>query len=106
MSRTYRCTNGASKKLKGTAFQRVCWTWRDDERNADIDYNDGLDAEYARHIRQGFKGGLQRNHGKYTRKHTTKQEKQKMKKKLHNCIKHDCYEDMVSYTNKERVRWT
>jgi hypothetical protein len=87
MSRTYKCTKGKSKKLKPYFYQRVMYSW-ETERSQEIDYNDGLDKEYALNLKKGtFNQGVPKNF----RKMLKKSENARVRNYLYNCKKDEDY---------------
>jgi hypothetical protein len=102
MSRTYRCTNVNSKRIKASARHRVMNIYQSDY-NEHIDYNDGINKDFALNIRKGFKGGLRMNHNKYTRKFSLKNEKSKFKQKLFNCLKYNEFNEIILTQNKKNI---
>tara|TARA_Y100001956_G_C4025313_1_gene143766 strand:- start:200 stop:517 length:318 start_codon:yes stop_codon:yes gene_type:complete len=102
MSRTYKCTKGNSKKLKPYFYQRNLYTWRDEKRNQDIDYNDGIDKEHALNLRKGYNQGVP----KYFRRTLKKSENNKVRNFLHNCKKYEDYWDKNAYPDfREDAGW-
>ena len=98
MSRTYKCTKGDSKRLKPYFYERTLYSWGENERRKSIDYNDGIDKEYALNVRKGYQQGVP----KHFRKMLKKSENAKMKNYLHNCKKDEDYWDKKSYQDFRR----
>lgn len=102
MSRTYKCTKGKSKKLKPYFYKKNLTSWRVEERKQDIDFNDGVDKEYALELRKGYNQGIP----KYFRKTFKKSENNKVRNFLHNCKKNEDYWEKKSYPNfKKDAGW-
>ena len=95
MSRTYRQTNGSSKKLKDDAMRYYCdCNYNDNngdyERRKKSDYNDHLDSYSAIRVRMGkYSYGVP----KYYRKTLNKNYNTKIKRYIYFCIKYENHYD-------------
>ena len=99
MSRTYRCTNGSSKRIIDK-FRDRAWSWSDD-RNKNIDYNDFENSEIALILRIG----IQINAPKYFRKCLNKSRKSKDKQILIHAVKNDSFDNMLTGKLVRNANW-
>ena len=100
MSRTYKCTHGASKKLIPYFDHTIADSCYDIyEYNADINYIDGTadNKSYADGLRSGY-----RHHApRWYRKHRHNRHMNKHMQRVRNAIKYDEYDDLICLVLKK-----
>jgi len=108
MSRTYRCTNGESKKIKKIYKMRMLKTANINSisHSTNIDSENGIIPEDALKLRSGTHI-YGRGHNKFSRKLFRKQEKSKFKTILHTSLSNNTLDDVILIpTNKNFSEYT
>jgi hypothetical protein len=101
MSRTYRHTNGRSKKINSAVKDWIFKGTFSEVHREYINFNDGNDPEQALRLRQGYQWSAP----KYFRRQLNKSKKNKFQKQFYQAFKYNSFEDLEKSVEKKDAGW-